>query len=89
MRREFSAGIARGCILATIGLVRILVWQRPFYSYGDHYALIALTVTFSLIGVVLWGTLPGSVLPIVLRLLGFDPASASRRSSPRLSMSPD
>ena len=77
VRREFSAGIALGCILAIIGLVRILAWQGLFHSYGDHYMLIALTVAFSLIGVVLWGTLAGSVLPIVLRLLGFDPASAS------------
>jgi magnesium transporter len=77
VRREFSAGIALGCILAGIGLVRILAWQGLFHSYGDHYMRIALTVAFSLIGVVLWGTLAGSVLPIVLRLLGFDPASAS------------
>jgi magnesium transporter len=77
LRREFSAGIALGCILAIIGLIRILAWQGLFHSYGDHYMLIALTVAFSLIGVVLWGTLAGSVLPIVLRLLGFDPASAS------------
>jgi magnesium transporter len=77
VRREFSAGIALGCILAIIGLIRILAWQGLFHSYGDHYMLIALTVAFSLIGVVLWGTLAGSVLPIVLRLLGFDPASAS------------
>jgi magnesium transporter len=77
VRREFSAGIALGCILAGIGLVRILAWQGLFHSYGDHYMRIALTVALSLIGVVLWGTLAGSVLPIVLRLLGFDPASAS------------
>ncbi|MEX0805059.1 MAG: magnesium transporter [Candidatus Binatia bacterium] len=77
VRREFSAGIVLGCILATIGLVRILAWQGLFHSYGEHYMLIALTVAVSLIGVVLWGTLAGSVLPIVLRLLGFDPASAS------------
>ncbi|MPZ77427.1 MAG: magnesium transporter [Deltaproteobacteria bacterium] len=77
VRREFSAGIALGGILATIGLMRILAWQGLFHSYGEHYMLIALTVAFSLLGVVLWGTLAGSVLPIVLRLLGFDPASAS------------
>jgi magnesium transporter len=77
VRREFSAGLALGCILAAIGLVRILAWQGLFHSYGDHYMRIALTVALSLIGVVLWGTLAGSVLPIVLRLLGFDPASAS------------
>ena len=77
VRREFSAGLALGCILATLGLIRILIWQELFHSYGDHYVLIALTVALSLVGVVLWGTLAGSVLPIILRLLGFDPASAS------------
>jgi magnesium transporter len=77
VQREFSAGLALGCILASLGLIRILIWQELFHSYGEHYVLIAMTVALSLIGVVLWGTLAGSVLPIILRLLGFDPASAS------------
>ncbi len=77
MRREFATGLALGAILAAIGLVRILLWQSLFDAYGDHYFLVALTVALSLVGVVLWGCLMGSVLPFILRCLGFDPASAS------------
>ena len=77
MRREFATGLALGAILAAIGLVRILLWQVFFDAYGDHYFLVALTVALSLVGVVLWGSLIGSLLPFILRSLGFDPASAS------------
>lgn len=77
MRRELAAGLSLGLILAAIGLVRILVWQGVGNTYGPHYLAIALTVAVSLVGVVLWGTLAGSMLPFVLRRLGFDPASAS------------
>jgi magnesium transporter len=76
-RRELVAGLSLGAILGSIGFIRILVWQGLFHSYGDHYLLVALTVAFSLVGVVLWGTLAGSSLPFLLRRLGFDPASAS------------
>ena len=65
-----------GGILATIGLLRIVLWQVFFSAYGDHYFLVALTVALSLVGVVLWGSLVGSILPFILRSLGFDPASA-------------
>jgi len=75
--REAFSGLVLGAILATIGLTRILVWQGLFGAYGEHYMLIALTVALSLIGVVTWGTLAGSMLPMLLRRLGFDPASAS------------
>jgi magnesium transporter len=77
VRREFAAGLALGVILAVIGLLRILVWQRLFHTYGDHYLQVAATVALSLVGVVTWGTLSGSMLPFVIRRLGFDPASAS------------
>ncbi len=77
IRREFATGLALGSILAAIGLVRILLWQFFFDAYGEHYFLIALTVSLSLVGVVMWGSLMGSVLPFILRSLGFDPASAS------------
>ena len=77
MRRGLAAGLSLGLILAAIGLVRILVWQGVGNTYGPHYLAIALTVAVSLVGVVLWGTLAGSMLPFVLRRLGFDPASAS------------
>ncbi|MFN8545628.1 MAG: magnesium transporter [Candidatus Binatia bacterium] len=77
VRREFAAGVALGTILAVIGFIRILTWQAMFHTYGDHYLLIACTVAGSLVGVVTWGTLAGSMLPLGLRQLGFDPASAS------------
>ncbi len=76
-RRELLAGLSLGAILATIGLVRILAWQALFHTYGAHYAGIAATVAVSLVGVVAWGTLAGSMLPFVIRRFGFDPASAS------------
>jgi magnesium transporter len=77
IRREAAAGLSLGAILGSIGLARILLWQGLFHTYGPHYLLIACTVALSLLGVVLWGTLAGSMLPLILRRLGFDPASAS------------
>jgi len=77
MRREVMTGIALGFLLATIGIVRILVWEAIFHTYGPHHMMIALAVAVSLVGVVLWGTVVGSMLPFLLRRLGFDPASAS------------
>jgi len=77
LRREVSAGFALGAVLGTIGLVRILAWHAIGGSYGVHYAVVAATVASSLVGVVLWGSVIGAMLPFVLRRLGFDPASAS------------
>jgi magnesium transporter len=77
VRRELATGLGLGLILASIGLVRILLWEVFFDAYGTHYFLIALTVALSLVGVVLWGCIAGSLLPFILRALGFDPASAS------------
>jgi magnesium transporter len=76
MRGEILTGLALGSILATIGMARIFLWVRLFHAYGPHAALVAFTVAASLIGVVTFGTFAGSVLPFVLRRLGFDPASA-------------
>jgi magnesium transporter len=77
VRRECFAGLGLGGILGAIGTIRILLWQGLFHVYGDHAFLVALTVGTSLVGVVLWGTLSGSMLPFLLRRIGFDPASAS------------
>ena len=77
MRRELLAGLALGCVLACIALVRILLWPHKEIIYGPHYVLIAMTVAFSLIGVVLFGSVAGSMLPFILRRVGFDPAAAS------------
>jgi len=77
LRREVGAGFALGAVLGTIGLARILAWHAIGGSYGVHYGVVAATVASSLVGVVLWGSVIGSMLPFVLRRLGFDPASAS------------
>ncbi|MBL0889120.1 MAG: magnesium transporter [Gemmatimonadaceae bacterium] len=77
-RREIPSGLTLGAILGAVGATRILVWQAfGWYEYGAHYLLVALTVGLSLVGVVLFGSLTGSMLPFALRRLGFDPASAS------------
>lgn len=78
IRREFLAGITLGGILGTIGFLRITVWSA-FYpdAYTEHWGLVALTVGITLVGIVLWGTLIGSLLPMLLRRIGFDPAASS------------
>jgi magnesium transporter len=75
--RELRAGLLLGAVLGTIGMIRIFAWQTLFHTYGQHWSVIAATVGISLVGVVSFGTLAGSMLPFVLRKLGFDPASAS------------
>ncbi len=83
MRREVQAGILLGAILGAIGVVRVGAWaivgeqylhRQP---YGAHWPLVALTVGVALVGVVLWGTLSGSMLPFILRRVGADPAASS------------
>jgi magnesium transporter len=76
--RELPAGITLGCILGMIGALRITTWQHiGWYDYGPHWALVALTVALALVGVVTFGSLAGSMLPFLLKRIGFDPASAS------------
>jgi magnesium transporter len=76
--RELPSGLALGLFLGTIGAIRILLWQSfGWYDYGPHYVLVTLTVSLALVGVVTFGSLVGSMLPFLLRRLGFDPASAS------------
>jgi len=77
IRREVFAGLALGAILGTIGFLRISIWSLFSNLYGVHWLLVAVTVSLSLIGIVLWGTLVGSILPFILRRLGFDPATSS------------
>jgi magnesium transporter len=77
MRRELMAGLTLGAILGSIGFVRIALWSAFSDVYGAHWLLVAITVSISLVGVVLWGTLSGSLLPFLLRRLGFDPAASS------------
>lgn len=76
--REIAAGLVLGVFLGAIGFLRIVLWQHlRFVDYGPHYLLVALTVCGALIGVVGFGTVTGSMLPFILRRLGFDPATAS------------
>jgi magnesium transporter len=76
--REVPTGLVLGAILGVIGFVRIELWQSlHIFNYGPHHSLVALTVGIALIGIVMFGSLAGSMLPFVLRRLGFDPASAS------------
>jgi magnesium transporter len=77
IRRELAAGLALGGILGGIGFLRISIWSAFSDMYGPHWLLVALTVGLSLVGIVLWGTVIGSLLPFVLRRLGFDPATSS------------
>jgi magnesium transporter len=75
--REIRSGLALGAVLAVIGFIRIVVWQSIWKTYGEHYMLVAMTVAASLVGVVLFGTVTGSMLPFILHRVGVDPASAS------------
>jgi magnesium transporter len=77
MRREIVSGLALGLVLGTIGFFRIAIWSQFTNIYGEYPYLVALTVAVSLVGVVMWGTLSGSMLPFVLERLGFDPAKTS------------
>ncbi len=77
MRREILSGIMLGVILGTIGFLRISIWSQFSDIYGPYHMLIALTVGIALIGIVLWGSLAGSMLPILLKKLKFDPATSS------------
>jgi magnesium transporter len=78
MRRELFSGLFLGVILGTIGFIRITVWQElHWYNYGPHWILLAITVFFSLIGIIMWGTLSGSMIPMVLKKCRLDPATSS------------
>ncbi|MGZ3690369.1 MAG: magnesium transporter [Pseudobdellovibrio sp.] len=77
LTREIFTGLALGACLGTVGMLRIFFWPWREQQYGAHYPLIALTVATSVIGVVLWGTISGSMLPFLLRKIKLDPASAS------------
>jgi len=77
MRREILSGLMLGAILGVIGFCRISIWAHFSDIYGPHSMLIALTVGIALVGIVLWGSLAGSMLPLLLKKLGADPATSS------------
>ncbi|MEO3404629.1 magnesium transporter [Mucilaginibacter sp. CAU 1740] len=77
MRRELLSGLMLGICLGLIGFIRIAAWSMFSTIYGPHWLLVGLTVGTSLIGIVLWGSLSGSMLPLLLKKLGADPATSS------------
>ena len=78
MRKEIFSGLILGAILGIIGFVRIFIWQEAgLYDYGTHWPWIAASVSVSLVFIVLWGTLSGSMIPFILKKCGLDPATAS------------
>ena len=78
MRKEIVSGLCLGGILGVIGFIRIMIWQQTgFFNYGEYWFYIALSISFSLVLIVLWGTLSGSMIPFVLKRLKLDPATSS------------
>lgn len=77
MKKELLVGLMLGLILAVIGFLRVAVWSVFVDTYGPHWMLIGITIGVSLIGVVLWGNIIGSLLPLLLKRLGLDPAVSS------------
>jgi magnesium transporter len=75
--REIGSGLALGLVLGLIAMIRIVLWPGTEDRYGPHYVMIGWTVALSLVGVVMYGTLIGSMLPLLLRKLGLDPAVSS------------
>ncbi len=78
MRREILSGLTLGLILGIVGFLRISIWQElHIFSYGEHWIKVGFVVFFALIGVVMWGTFAGAMLPLFLKKLGADPAASS------------
>jgi magnesium transporter len=77
LRREIFSGLLLGVVLGGIGFLRIALWSSFSTIYGPHWPLVGLTVGISLVGIVLWGTLCGSMLPFLIKRCGLDPATSS------------
>ncbi len=77
MRREVAAGLSLGAVLGAIAMAGVLMWPQRELAYGPHFILVSLTLALSLVGVVMWGTLAGSMLPFLMRRIGVDPAVSS------------
>lgn len=76
-KREASVGLILGAVLAVIGFGRVVIWSQFVDIYGPHWLPVASVVAISLLGVVLWGNLIGSLFPLVLKRVGLDPATSS------------
>ena len=78
LRKEIISGLSLGLILGAFGFIRILIWQEiGLFDYTEHWFFVGLTVGLSLVGIVMWGTISGSMIPFVLRRFGLDPATSS------------
>lgn len=77
MHREIWSGLALGSILGLIGFLRVVLWASVFGLYGEHWMLLGITVGLALVGVVMWGTIAGSMLPFIMQRIGADPATSS------------
>jgi magnesium transporter len=78
MRKEIISGLLLGAVLGFIGFIRIVLWQQlHIFDYGEHHMLIGLTIGLTLVGIVMWGTLSGSMIPFVLKKVKLDPATSS------------
>jgi magnesium transporter len=77
LRREIGAGLWLGGLLGIIGLLRVVIWSQFADTYGPHWFLLSLAISISLIAVVIWGTISGAMLPLILKRLGADPATSS------------
>jgi len=78
MKKEIFSGFMLGSVLGIFGFTRIMVWQQAnFYDYGEHWIAVGLTIAFSLLLIVMWGILSGSMIPFVLKKIRLDPATAS------------
>ena len=84
LRRELVVGFSLGCILGAIGFLRVTVWSLSglhFYGhtiYGDTtWPYVAVTVGAALVGIVLWGSIMGAMLPLIIKRCGLDPAVSS------------
>ena len=78
MKKEILTGAFLGGILGCIGFLRIMVWHElGIFDYGIHWQFVGLSVGVSLIAIVLWGTISGSMVPFILKKFNLDPATSS------------
>lgn len=77
IRLEIPSGLFLGCVLGSVGFIRVTMWSLLFHLYGVHWPLVAATVGLSVVGVVLWGSFIGALFPFVLLRLGVDPATSA------------